>query len=357
LRKIIHCDCDSFYASVEVRDDPALAGRPLAVGGDPAKRGVVATCSYEARRYGIHSAMPMSQAVRLCPALVIVPPDMARYRAVSRQVHEVFRRYTDIIEPLSLDEAYLDVTGSDRCQGSATLIAREIRREVRDGLGITLSAGIAPNKFLAKIASDWNKPDGQFTVRPGEVDAFVAALPVEKLFGVGSVTARRLHDLGLATCADVRRLPLVELTRRFGKFGATLHQLSHGIDDRPVRTSRPRKSVSVERTYARDLPDPAACLAELDGLLAELESRIQRAGCAGRIQGCFVKVRFSGFDTTTAAAPAGAPDRALFESLFATAWSRGARPVRLLGLGVRVDQPAVERQLGLFEDADSGAEN
>jgi DNA polymerase-4 len=348
LRKIIHCDCDSFYASVEIRDDPTLAGRPLAVGGAPDQRGVVATCSYEARAYGVHSAMPMSQALRLCPALTVIRPDMAKYRAVSRQVHRVFARYTDRIEPLSLDEAYLDVTGSGACHGSATLMAEAIRSEVRETVGITVSAGIAPNKFLAKIASDWNKPDGQLTVTPEQVDAFVAALPVEKLFGVGSVTARRMHERGIATCADLRALSLVELTRAFGRFGATLHRLCRGIDDRPVRTTRPRKSVSVERTYARDLPDLAACQQALVRLLDELDARIARAEAGKRIGQCFIKVRFSGFETTTASRAASSADAALYRDLLGTAWARGHRPVRLLGVGVRLDQPAVDRQLALF---------
>lgn len=351
MRKIIHCDCDSFYASVEVRDDPRLAGRPLAVGGAPDKRGVVATCSYEARAYGIRSAMPMSQAVRLCPDLTILRPDMARYRSVSRQVHEVFRRYTDLIEPLSLDEAYLDVTATNLCRGSATHMAQAIRQEVRETLGITISAGIAPNKFVAKIASDWNKPDGQLTVTPERLDAFVANLPVEKLFGVGSVTARRMRDRGLVTCSDLRRLSLLDLTRSFGSFGASLYQLCRGIDERPVRTSRPRKSVSVERTYAVDLPDLGACRTEIDALLGELEERIHRAGAASRITACFIKVRFSGFETTTAARGARSPSASIFDGLLETAWQRGGRPVRLLGMGVRLDQPTVDRQLALFEES------
>lgn len=349
VRKIIHCDCDSFYASVETRDDPSLAGQPLAVGGAPDKRGVVATCNYPARTYGIHSAMPMSQAVRLCPHLIILRPDMAKYRSVSRQVHEIFAAYTELIEPLSLDEAFLDVTDATVCRGSATLMAGEIRNRVRQEIGITISAGIAPNKFLAKIASDWHKPDGQLTITPGQVDAFVARLPVEKLFGVGSVTARRMHDRGLATCSDLRELSLAELTRAFGKFGASLYQLCRGVDERPVRVSRARKSVSVERTYAQDLPSLGACREALTLLLGDLEERIHRASAGRRIDQCFIKVRFSGFETTTAGRASRAADPAVFDHLLETAWERGQRPVRLLGIGVRLDHPAVDRQLGLFE--------
>jgi DNA polymerase-4 len=190
-RKIIHCDCDCFYASVEMRDDPSLRGRPLAVGGRPDQRGVVATCNYEARRFGIHSAMATAQAIKLCPDLLVIPPDMEKYRIASRQIMEIYRDYTELVEPLSLDEAYLDVTESPHCKGSATLIAQEIRQRIFETVGITASAGVAPNKFVAKIASDWNKPDGLFLVRPEEVDAFVAALPVKKLYGVGKVTAAK----------------------------------------------------------------------------------------------------------------------------------------------------------------------
>ena len=351
MRKIIHCDCDSFYASVEMRDDPSLRGRPLAVGGAPDRRGVVATCSYEARRYGIHSAMPMSQAVRLCPELIILRPDMAKYRAVSREVHTVFRDYTRIIEPLALDEAFLDVSDTTLCRGSATLMAEEIRARVRKELGITLSAGIAPNKFLAKIASDWNKPDGQMTIRPEAVSDFVAQLPVSKLFGVGSVTAQRMRQLGLETCADLRRQSLADLTRWFGRFGATLHQLCRGEDPRAVRTSRQRKSVSVERTYATDIPDLAGCEAALPALLDALEQRIHEAGAGSRIEQCYVKLRFTGFDTTTAGRAAPSADPELFASLLRSAWERGHRPVRLLGLGVRLAHPAVDRQLGLFSES------
>jgi DNA polymerase-4 len=349
VRKIVHCDCDSFYASVETRDNPSLRDKPLAVGGDPDKRGVVATCSYTARRYGIHSAMPMSQALRLCPELTIIRPDMAKYRSVSREVQAIFRSYTAIVEPLSLDEAFLDVSDTTLCRGSATLMAEEIRRRVRHELGITISAGIAPNKFLAKIASDWNKPDGQLTITPSEIEEFVARLPVDKLFGVGSVTAKRMRQLGLATCSDLRSQTLSQLTQWFGKFGATLHQLCRGIDNRPVQTSRLRKSISVERTYARDLPTLEACQEAMPGLLESLEQRIHDAGAERRIVQCTIKIRFSGFETTTAGRFAGGPAPEIFAELLQSAWQRGKRPVRLVGLGVRLAHPAVDRQLGLFD--------
>lgn len=349
-RKIIHADCDSFFASVEMRDDPSLADLPVAVGGSPDKRGVVATCNYKARRFGVHSAMPMSRAVRLCPNLRIVRSNMAKYQAVSAQVREIFERYTDLIEPLSLDEAFLDVSDCEHCEGSATRMAEAIRKAVREELHITISAGIAPNKFIAKIASDWNKPDGQFTVVPAEVDAFVADLPVEKIFGVGSVTAARMHNAGLRKCSDLRALSITELTRAYGKFGARLYNLSRGIDDRPVRPHRIRKSISVERTYAQDLPDLTTALAAAAELFADLEVRIDNNKARSRIDQCFVKVRFSDFSTTTVASQQGGCQLPTYTSLISEGWQRAGKPVRLLGLGVRLAHPDSADQLALFAD-------
>lgn len=348
-RKIIHADCDSFYASVEMRDDPSLVGKPIAVGGSPSGRGVVATCSYEARRFGVHSAMPMAEALRRCPDLIVVRTDMAKYRAVSKDVHAIFAGYTELIEPLSLDEAFLDVTGVEQCGGSATLMAEEIRKRVRESLGITISAGIAPNKFLAKVASDWQKPDGQFTVTPDDVDDFVRELPVAKLFGVGSVTAGKMARAGLNTCADLAALGAAELSLRFGKFGVRLWDLCRGIDDRPVRADRVRKSVSVERTYADDKPGLASCLDQLPLLFEELVERVAKAKCGGRIKTLTVKMRFTGFETTTVTRQGTSLDQAQFGELLREAWARGERPVRLLGLGVSVNTDDVARQLVLFD--------
>ena len=266
-----------------MRDNPALREVPLAVGGRPDQRGVVATCNYEARRYGIHSAMATAQALKLCPHLVVIPPNMEKYRVASRQILAIYNDYTELVEPLSLDEAYLDVSDSPHCKGSATLIAQEIRQRIFETVGITASAGVGPNKFVAKVASDWNKPDGLFLVRPDEVDAFVAVLPVKKLWGVGKVTAAKLNKLGAETCGDLRSWTLQELEHHFGSFGARLHDLCRGIDTRAVSTSRERKSVSVEETYTPDVPDLAACLALLPELFERLQARIKRSGaeCVG----------------------------------------------------------------------------
>ncbi len=335
MRKIIHCDCDCFYASVEMRDDPSLRGRPLAVGGRPETRGVIATCNYEARAFGVRSAMPTARALQLCPQLLLLPPDFERYRVASRQILAIYRDYTALVEPLSLDEAYLDVSGVNRCKGSATLMADEIRARIRAEVGITASAGIAPSKFVAKVASDWNKPDGQFVVRPDEVDAFVAALPVKKIFGVGKVTAARLQRLGVQTCGDLRAWSLAELAQAFGSFGASLYRLCRGIDERPVCPDRIRKSLSIETTYVTDLPDLAACRAELRVLIEAFRERFGRARETRPVHKAVVKIRFSDFTRTTAECVCEAPDEQVWLALLDEAHARKSRPVRLLGIGVR----------------------
>lgn len=350
FRKIIHCDCDCFYASVEMRDDPSLHGRPLAVGGRPDQRGVVATCNYEARAYGIHSAMATAQAIKLCPDLLVLPPAMEKYRIASRQIMDIYRSYTELVEPLSLDEAYLDVTDSPHCKGSATLIAQEIRQRIFETVGITASAGVAPNKFVAKIASDWNKPDGLFLVRPDEVDVFVAALPVKKLFGVGKVTAAKLNKLGAQTCADLRTWTVQELQHHFGSFGLRLHDLCRGIDYREVSNSHERKSISTEETYTPDVPGLPDCLALLPELYEQLLGRIKRAGAEKLVNKLFVKIKFADFQQTTVECVGHAPNMAAYARLMETGWQRASRPVRLLGVGVRLGDAANVEQLTLFDD-------
>jgi DNA polymerase-4 len=252
-RKIVHVDMDAFYASVEQRDDPSLRGKPVVVAWRGA-RSVVCAASYEARKFGVRSAMPALRAERLCPQAVFVAPDFSRYKAVSRQVREIFARHADLIEPLSLDEAYLDVTVTKTKMPSATATAEAIRAAIRDETRLTASAGIAPNKFLAKIASDWRKPDGQFVVRPGDVEAFLTPLPVGRIPGVGKVMERKLAALGVTTVGELRIIEADVLERRFGRWGRRLHQLSLGIDDHPVQPERPTMQVSAEDTFAEDLP-------------------------------------------------------------------------------------------------------
>lgn len=334
-RKIIHGDCDCFFAAVEIRDDPALAGLPVAVGGAPERRGVITTCNYPARSYGVHSAMPSGQARRLCPGLIIIPPDFARYRDVSQQIRRIFHDYTEQVEPLSLDEAFLDVSEADACHGSATLIAREIRRRVRDEVGITVSTGVAPNKFLAKIASDWRKPDGEFVILPEEIDAFVAALPVGRLWGVGKATAEKLRALGVATCGELRAIPLLELVRDFGRFGQRMHGLCRGIDERPVVASQRRKSLSVERTFEDDLYGFDDCSRQMAELLLNLRSRLRRIADDYLVTKVYVKIRFADFQTTTVECSAREPDSRRVEELLASALQRSQLAIRLLGVGVR----------------------
>lgn len=348
-RKIIHCDCDSFYASVEVRDDPTLKGKPVAVGGAPEQRGVIATCNYKAREFGLHSAMPMSQAIRACPSLVVIRPNMEKYRIESQKIHKIFLEYTDLVEPLSLDEAFLDVSNSDLERGSATLIALSIRNRIRHEVGITISAGIAPNKFLAKIASDWNKPDGQFTLAPEEVEAFMLELPVQKIFGVGSVTAKKMNALDLHSCKDLQRLTLPELAKLFGKFGSRLFNLCRGQDDRFVDPNRIRKSVSTERTFAKDLLDEGACNTHLQILFADLEKRIAKAKCVGLIKARTMKIRFTGFDTTTVSVAGHEVNPKVYREMLKKAWSRQKRPVRLLGIGVQLKSGNSLQQSSLFD--------
>jgi DNA polymerase-4 len=345
VNKFIHCDCDCFFAAIEIRDDPALRALPVAVGGDAARRGVIATCNYEARRYGVHSAMATATALRLCRDLIVIPHNMEKYRLASRQILAIYADYTDLIEPLSLDEAYLDVTHSTACRGSATLMAQDIRKRVKHDVGITVSAGIAPNKFLAKIASDWRKPDGQFVVTPAMIPSFVRTLPVRKIHGVGEVTARKMNLMGLNTCADLQRLTRSELSEHFGSFGERLHELCRGQDQRPIQTEHVRKSLSVEATYAQDLSTLDQCLAALPDLLAQLRQRMEKTRTPLNIAKLFVKLKFANFVSTTVEHPAAALNVDDFAQLCATGFARGGQPVRLLGLGIRLRTTARFSQL------------
>ncbi|GAA4020202.1 DNA polymerase IV [Actimicrobium antarcticum] len=336
-----------------MRDDPSLRLLPVAVGGRADQRGVVATCNYEARRFGVRSAMATSQALQRCPGLIVVRPAMEKYRIASKQILAIYRDYTALVEPLSLDEAYLDVTHATQHGGSATLIAQEIRARIEATVGITASAGIAPNKFIAKIASDWNKPNGQFVVRPHEIDAFVAALPVKKLHGVGKVTAAKLNALGAHYCADLRNWPRAELTQQFGKFGERLYNLCRGIDERVVNPSSERKSVSVEETYVTDLADLAACAAEFDAIIDMLIARVQRAAAEKHIHKLFIKIRFADFRQTTVECVATAIDRDVLHGLLEIGFRRRQQAVRLLGAGVRLgEEEGVDGQMALFDRDD-----
>jgi DNA polymerase IV len=271
VRKIVHVDMDAFYASVEQRDDPRLRGKPVIVAWR-GKRSVVCAASYEARRFGVRSAMPALSAERLCPDAVFVAPDFPRYRAVSRMAHEIFRRHTDLVEPLSLDEAYLDVTENKTGLPTASRVARTIREQIRQELELTASAGVAPNKFLAKIASDWRKPDGLFIIPPEDVDVFLSPLPVSRLPGVGKVAERKLQTLGIRTVEHLRGLDVAVLEGHFGRYGVRLYELARGIDHQEVVANRPTKSISAEDTFEQDVP-----LADTDSVIHRLAERVWEA--------------------------------------------------------------------------------
>jgi len=335
-RRIIHVDMDAFYTSVEQRDDPQLRGQPVAVGGPAASRGVVAAASYEARVFGVRSAMPMSRAVRLCPDLVIVRPDFARYRAVSQQVMAILRSCTPLVEPLSLDEAYLDVTHNLWGEPLATTVAKTLKARIRAELDLTASAGVAPNKFLAKIASGWKKPDGLTVIAPERVEEFLRELPVEVLWGVGPVTAKKLRAIGIERLLDVRAAEEERLHGAVGNLTGWLKALSHGEDPRAVEPDRRRKSISDETTYATDLKDPEQIRAEIERIARRTAASLESKGLRART--VTIKVRYANFSTVTRSHTASAPTRDAGEiaarALALLARTEAARrPVRLLGVG------------------------
>src|SRR2546425_3272518 len=327
---------DAFYASVEQRDDPALAGRPLAVGGQPNRRGVVAAASYEARAFGVHSAMSMARAVRLCPSLLIVPPDFARYKAASNAVFAIFREVTPLIEPLSLDEAYLDVTENAWGEPLGMTVARRLKDRIRADTGLTASAGVAPNKFLAKIASGWKKPDGLTVIAPDRMEPFLQQLPVDALWGVGPVTARKLRARGIDRLVDVRTADVEALRATVGSLAEWLRQLASGIDDRPVVPNREVKSSGSENTFAEDLTDLEAVRREIAGMASDAAVWLARKQLLART--VTIKVRYSDFTTITRShTTTPTRDEGDIVARAATLVDKtdaGRRPVRLLGVSV-----------------------
>jgi DNA polymerase-4 len=351
-KAIIHLDMDAFYAAVEVLDNPSLKGRPVIVGGSQ-KRGVVSSASYEARRFGVHSAQPVATAMRLCPKGIFVPVRMSRYKEVSEQVFEIFYQFTPLVEPLSIDEAFLDVTGSVRLFGPPEKIAKMIKRAVVEEIGITVSAGVAPSKFVAKIASDLQKPDGLTVVPEEEVKAFLGSLPIDKLWGVGKVTQEALALLSVRTVGDLSRLPLEVLEGKFGKHGTHLHLLSQGIDDREVEVSEEVKSIGHEETFADDLLDIEAVRRELLSLATRVSRRLRRHGIAGKT--VTVKVKYHDFVQVTRSETlpevtedGGEIFRRCCRLLEKT--EVGKRPARLLGISVsQLLAQGREKQLSLFQ--------
>lgn len=349
MRKIVHIDMDCFYAQVEMRDKPALYGRPIAVGGSPDGRGVLCTANYEARKYGVHSAMSTRNALRLCPSLILLPVDMAKYKAVSQEISALFLQYTTQIEPLSLDEAYLDVTDCQLFQNSAFYIAQDLRAQIYKKLKLTASCGIAPNKLLAKIASDWNKPNGQTLVAPSCIDDFVADMPVKKLPGVGKKMEERLFAAGISTCKDIRAQALKTLTEHFGQMGAKLYEYARGIDKREVISLRERKSISVEHTFHEDLNGDTDFPSVLQGLYDELLKRWSRNDKPLPSK-AFVKIKFNNFQQTTIEQSVIDLDFQDFSDLFHKAKARQDIDIRLIGLGVRLHSSEYTKQLPLRFD-------
>lgn len=348
-RKIVHVDMDAFYASVEQRDHPEWRGRPLVVAWR-GMRSVVCAASYEAREFGVRSAMPATRAERLCPDAIFTPPDFPRYRAVSAQIRAIFHRYTDLVEPLSLDEAYLDVTHNKPGLATATAVARQIRAEIRAETGLNASAGVAPNKFLAKIASDWRKPNGLFVIQPHEVGDFLGPLPVRKLPGVGGATEKALAALGIATVGDLRGHALAELGARFGKQGRRLYELARGIDERPVSPDQPRRSLSAETTFESD-----RSLAEVAPALDDLAARVWRHveaadGAEGQAHTVVLKLKTSDFriltrSHTPAAPPASAEELAsIAQGLLARVELAPSTRYRLAGVGLSNFREALEAE-------------
>jgi DNA polymerase-4 len=354
LRRILHCDMDCFYAAVHVRDDPSLEGRPVVVGGDPSGRGVVAAANYEARTYGIHSALPAAQARRLCPDTVFLKPDFRRYREESQAIFAIYRDYTPIIQTLSLDEAFLDVSEHLGEHGSATAIAIDIRRRVREERRLTVSVGVGPNKLVAKIASDFDKPDGLTVVRPSGVEAFLAPLPVRRLHGIGPATEKTMHAMGLKTVADIRRVSVDLLLARFGNWGRTMRDRAWGIDDRSVHTRHVRKSLSTERTFAGNLNNAEEIDEMLDAMASEVARGLEKRRLAAST--ITVKVRYPDFQTPTRShtLPVPTADAATIAALARELVRRTDavhRSVRLLGVGASNLVPGELGQLALFDDS------
>lgn len=339
---------DAFFAAVEMRDNPALRNVPMAVGGSRDRRGVISTSNYEARKYGVRSAMATAHALKLCPHLVLVRGRMDKYREASDIVFNIFHEYTPLVEGLSLDEAYLDVTDCDLFNNSATLIAQDIRKKIFERTnGLTASAGIAPNKLLAKIASDYNKPNGQFTISPSEVDEFIKNIPIEKIHGVGKVTAKHMHDIGIKTCLDMQQFSRSDMIYHFGKFGDALYDYCRGIDERDVETEHERKSLGTEETFPEDISSLDKMREHVIRMAQEVKDSLSHYEDR-KIKNLFVKIKYFDFKVTTI-------ERAMpfsienFLYLLEERWPQDPRAVRLLGVGVKFEETSEISQLPLFD--------
>jgi len=346
-RAIIHLDMDCFYAAIEVRDRPELRGKPVGVGGARDRRGVLTTCNYEARKFGVRSAMPTFMALQRCPKLIVLPTRFDVYRRESAVIRSILHRFTPLVEPLSLDEAYLDVTAHPGAPGA---LAEVIRNLIYQKTRLTASAGIGPNKLVAKIASDLKKPNGQYEVAPNEVAEFMARLPVRKLWGIGAVTEKKLAQLGIQTCGELQRYSRFELQHQFGKFGLELFDLCRGLDDRPVQPHRDRKSLSTEETFLSNLETLESCEEKLEELFADLMAELAQKEADRAITKIFVKLKFGDFTRTTVERAGLLPSLGNFRELLGEAFGRTGKNVRLMGVGVRFaeDKRPDATQLALF---------
>lgn len=350
MRKIIHIDMDCFFAAVEIRDRPELKDKPVAVGGSPEERGVISTANYVARKFKVHSALSTKEALKRCPELILLPHNFNKYKEVSNQVFHIFASYSDTIEKISIDEAFLDVTTPKQAITTATATAKALREQIFKQTGLNASAGVATNPFLAKIASDWNKPNGQFTITPCMIDAFISKLPIRKIPGVGPKTQEKLFAMDIVTCKDLQQLDKFELYKSFGKWGARLYELSRGNDNRVIGIKRDRKSISIEKTFAKDLSSTQQCLSALKEVYRKLLQRLERYDSIA-IKSLFVKIKFSDFSITTIErCNTSHIDEEYLIDLFTKAHKRKSIPVRLLGVGIKIKQKQPSPQLELFSN-------
>ena len=344
-KKIIHIDMDCFYAAIEERENPSLRGKPVAVGGS-SKRGVICAANYEARKFGVHSAMPGFKATQVCPQLIMLPVRFDLYRSESAKIKAIFGRFTELIEPLSLDEAYLDVS---HWESSAAAIAKEIRAQILEETGLTASAGIAPNKMLAKIASDWEKPNGQFEVKIEDIDDFIQILPVKKLWGVGKRMQEKLKVIKVTTCGDLQKFDKISLSRRFGKWGIDLYDLCRGSDSRRVKPRRSRKSISKETTFAEDVTNIQDLLPKLQQMQESIQETLETKYRNRTVRSLVIKLKFSDFTRTTAERAHPTLDKIIYITLLQEAYTRGkGKPIRLFGIGVRLADEKDDPQMEMF---------
>jgi len=335
-RKIIHIDMDCFFAAVEIRDKPELKYLPVAVAGSENKRGVVTTCNYVARKFGVKSAMPSIIAKQLCPDIIFLPVNFDKYKKVSSGIREIFQCYTKIIEPIALDEAYLDVTNSQYCNGNPEDMARQIRQKIFVDFKLTASAGISSNKFLSKIASDWNKPNGQFAIKDREIENFILQVPIRKIFGIGEKNERKLLSLKIKNCADLQTLDESKLIEMFGKYGSTLFYLCRGIDEREVEPNRISKSLSVEDTFLQDLISLEECIKQMELIFKKLNIRLTQSKDRNRpIKSCFIKIKYSDFKTSTSQTLCNELNFDVYSNLLKKSYREKPRPIRLLGAGIQ----------------------